>query len=32
MHEGRVVEHGNHAELVSKGGEYSKLYELSARS
>ena len=31
MHDGRVVEHGSHSELLSLGGEYSKLYELSAR-
>ncbi len=32
MHEGKVVEYGNHAELVARGGEYSKLYELSSHS
>lgn len=29
LHEGRLVEQGNHSELISKGGEYAKLYELS---
>ncbi|MFD2082792.1 ATP-binding cassette, subfamily B [Actinopolymorpha cephalotaxi] len=28
---GRVVEHGTHAELISRGGHYSDLYELQAR-
>jgi subfamily B ATP-binding cassette protein MsbA len=25
--DGRVIEHGSHAELLSRGGEYSQLYE-----
>ncbi|PIK13870.1 ABC transporter transmembrane domain-containing protein [Halobacteriovorax sp. JY17] len=29
MHEGRLVEHGTHGELISRGGEYAKLYDLS---
>ncbi|WP_372651267.1 ABC transporter ATP-binding protein [Halobacteriovorax sp.] len=29
MHEGKLVEHGNHQELISRGGEYAKLYDLS---
>lgn len=29
MHEGKLVEHGNHEELISRGGEYAKLYDLS---
>lgn len=29
MKEGRVVEEGNHQELMAKNGEYKKLYELS---
>ncbi|OUR96184.1 hypothetical protein A9Q84_07430 [Halobacteriovorax marinus] len=29
LHEGRLVESGNHAELISKNGEYAKLYDLS---
>lgn len=31
LHEGVVVEQGNHSELMAKGGEYSKLYELSQK-
>ena len=29
LHEGRLVEQGNHQQLIEKGGEYAKLYELS---
>ncbi len=29
MHEGKLVEHGTHGELISRGGEYAKLYDLS---
>ena len=29
MHEGKLVEHGTHAELISRGEEYAKLYDLS---
>lgn len=28
LHRGRVVEEGKHADLLSRGGHYSKLYEL----
>jgi subfamily B ATP-binding cassette protein MsbA len=28
LSEGRIVEEGNHKELMTKGGEYKKLYEL----
>ncbi|EQC45772.1 ABC transporter transmembrane region [Bacteriovorax sp. BSW11_IV] len=31
MREGEVVEEGNHEALMAKGGEYSKLYELSQK-
>jgi ATP-binding cassette, subfamily B, bacterial len=30
LEQGRIVEIGNHAELVSKGGSYADLYELQA--
>ncbi|GAB4519859.1 MAG: hypothetical protein Kow0047_31110 [Anaerolineae bacterium] len=29
--DGRVVESGSHAELMAKGGEYARLYELQFR-
>ncbi|CBW27714.1 putative ABC transport system, ATP-binding protein [Halobacteriovorax marinus SJ] len=29
LHEGHLVEHGSHEQLISKGGEYAKLYDLS---
>lgn len=29
LHDGELVEKGNHAELIKRGGEYAKLYELS---
>lgn len=29
MHEGKLVEHGTHSELITRGGEYAKLYDLS---
>lgn len=32
LHEGKVVEEGTHHELLSRGGEYAKLYELSQSS
>jgi subfamily B ATP-binding cassette protein MsbA len=32
MKEGRLVEQGNHRELIAKNGEYKKLYELSLKS
>lgn len=32
LHEGRVVEVGNHDELVALGGRYAELFELQARS
>jgi subfamily B ATP-binding cassette protein MsbA len=28
LHEGEIVEHGNHEELISKAGVYKKLYDL----
>jgi ABC-type multidrug transport system fused ATPase/permease subunit len=28
---GRIVEEGSHAELLARGGLYSKLYELQRR-
>jgi subfamily B ATP-binding cassette protein MsbA len=28
MHEGRIVERGNHAALLAKGGEYAKLHRM----
>jgi ABC-type multidrug transport system fused ATPase/permease subunit len=31
MKDGLKIEEGSHAELISKGGEYKKLYELSVR-
>ena len=31
LHEGKLVEKGNHGELIEKGGEYAKLYELSQK-
>ena len=31
MHDGHLVEEGNHQELMSKAGEYAKLYELSQK-
>ncbi|QNG38285.1 ABC transporter ATP-binding protein [Geodermatophilaceae bacterium NBWT11] len=30
LHEGRVVEHGSHEELVAAGGRYAELYALQA--
>mgnify|MGYP006426298887 CR=1 FL=1 len=32
LHEGEIVEKGTHHELIKKGGEYSKLYELSLKN
>jgi ATP-binding cassette subfamily B protein len=32
LDEGRIVERGTHAELVSQGGAYASLYELQTRS
>ncbi len=32
MREGKIIEEGHHTELISLGGEYSKLYELSVKS
>ena len=32
LHEGEVVEHGTHAELMSLGGRYAELYQLQATS
>tara|TARA_R110002072_G_scaffold1989_5_gene16560 strand:- start:13932 stop:15647 length:1716 start_codon:yes stop_codon:yes gene_type:complete len=32
MHEGKLVEQGNHSELMSHRNEYAKLYELSQKS
>ena len=31
LHEGRVVEHGSHEELLGQRGIYAKLFELQAR-
>jgi len=31
LEEGRIVEHGSHAQLLSNGGRYAKLFELQAR-
>ena len=31
LKEGKIIEQGNHAELIKKSGEYSKLYELSLK-
>jgi ABC-type multidrug transport system fused ATPase/permease subunit len=28
MEEGQIIEHGTHAELLARGGQYQKLYEL----
>ena len=30
MHEGRIVERGNHTELLERGGYYRKLYDMQA--
>lgn len=32
MHEGHLVEQGTHSELMARGGEYAKLYELSQKA
>lgn len=32
MHEGHLVEQGTHEELMGRGGEYAKLYELSQKA
>jgi len=32
VHDGRVVEHGTHDELVARRGAYAEMYELQARS
>ncbi len=32
LDEGRVVEHGSHAELLASGGRYAQLWELQARA
>jgi subfamily B ATP-binding cassette protein MsbA len=32
MKDGKKIEQGSHAELMSKGGEYKKLYELSVKA
>lgn len=31
MHEGHLIEEGNHETLMKRGGEYAKLYELSRK-
>ncbi len=30
LRDGRVIEHGRHAELMALGGQYAKLYKLQA--
>ena len=32
LSQGQLVEQGNHQELIAKGGEYAKLYDLSVKS
>ena len=31
LHKGKLVEEGTHEELIKRGGEYSRLYELSVK-
>ena len=31
IHEGRILEHGSHADLMARDGHYAQLFKLQAR-